>query len=86
VAVNPGVLAQRTGASLFGMLKIDDEEQRMSFKMSCTYCHQVGTGGFRTPEQPVDWLFCYTYNALVPHAKLMKSTEALWTKVLPKFM
>jgi hypothetical protein len=23
--------------------------------------------------------------ALVPHAKLMKSTEALWTKVLPKF-
>jgi alkanesulfonate monooxygenase SsuD/methylene tetrahydromethanopterin reductase-like flavin-dependent oxidoreductase (luciferase family) len=37
-------------------------------------------------RQPVDWLFCYTYNALVPHAKLMKSTEALWTKVLPKFM
>ena len=36
-------------------------------------------------HQPVDWLFCYTYNALVPHAKLMKSTEALWTKVLPKF-
>jgi hypothetical protein len=37
-------------------------------------------------RQPVDWLFCYTYNALVPHGKLMKSTEALWTKVLPKFM
>ena len=37
-------------------------------------------------RQPVDWLFCYTYNALVPHDKLMKSTEALWTKVLPKFM
>jgi alkanesulfonate monooxygenase SsuD/methylene tetrahydromethanopterin reductase-like flavin-dependent oxidoreductase (luciferase family) len=37
-------------------------------------------------RQPVDWLFCYTYNALVPHNKLMKSTEALWTKVLPKFM
>jgi hypothetical protein len=37
-------------------------------------------------RQPVDWLFCYTYNALVPHSKLMKSTEALWTKVLPKFM
>jgi len=31
-------------------------------------------------------LFCYTYNALVPHSKLMKSTEALWTKVLPNFM
>ena len=39
------LLAQRTGASLFGMLKIEDEEQRMSFKMSCTYCHQVGTLG-----------------------------------------
>jgi alkanesulfonate monooxygenase SsuD/methylene tetrahydromethanopterin reductase-like flavin-dependent oxidoreductase (luciferase family) len=37
-------------------------------------------------RQPVDWLFCYTYNALVPHSKLMKSTEALWTKVLPRFM
>jgi hypothetical protein len=37
-------------------------------------------------RQPVDWLFCYTYNALVPHGRLMKSTEALWTKVLPKFM
>jgi hypothetical protein len=37
-------------------------------------------------RQPVDWLFCYTYNALVPHGKLMTSTEALWTKVLPKFM
>jgi hypothetical protein len=37
-------------------------------------------------RQPVDWLFCYTYNALVPHSKLMTSTEALWTKVLPKFM
>ena len=23
--------------------------------MSCTYCHQVGTLGFRTPEEPVDW-------------------------------
>ena len=32
-------------------------------------------------RQPVDWLFCYTYNALVPHKTLMKSTEAFWTKV-----
>jgi alkanesulfonate monooxygenase SsuD/methylene tetrahydromethanopterin reductase-like flavin-dependent oxidoreductase (luciferase family) len=37
-------------------------------------------------RQPVDWLFCYTYNALAPHGKLMRSTEALWTKVLPKFI
>ena len=36
-------------------------------------------------RQPVDWLFCYTYNALVPHNTLMKSTEAFWTKVMPRF-
>jgi alkanesulfonate monooxygenase SsuD/methylene tetrahydromethanopterin reductase-like flavin-dependent oxidoreductase (luciferase family) len=36
-------------------------------------------------RQPVDWLFCYTYNALVPHQTLMKSTEAFWTKVMPRF-
>jgi hypothetical protein len=47
--------AQRTGTSLFGEMKWDNEEHRMSFKMSCTYCHQVGTSGFRTPEEPVDW-------------------------------
>ncbi|MCH8979724.1 MAG: carboxypeptidase regulatory-like domain-containing protein [Armatimonadetes bacterium] len=49
------LLLQRTGTSLFGELKIEDEAQRMSFKMSCTYCHQLGTWGFRTPEEPVDW-------------------------------
>ncbi len=49
------LLRQRTGASLFGELKFNNEEHRMSFKMSCTYCHQVGTEGFRTPEEPVDW-------------------------------
>ena len=21
----------------------------------CVYCHQVGTEGFRSPEEPVDW-------------------------------
>ncbi len=49
------LLRQRTGASLFGELKFENEDHRMSFKMSCTYCHQVGTEGFRTPEEPVDW-------------------------------
>jgi len=33
---------------------------------------------------PLDWLFCYTYNSLVPHAVLMKSIERLWTEVLPR--
>jgi alkanesulfonate monooxygenase SsuD/methylene tetrahydromethanopterin reductase-like flavin-dependent oxidoreductase (luciferase family) len=33
---------------------------------------------------PVDWLFCYTYNSLVPHAVLMKSIERFWTEVMPR--
>jgi alkanesulfonate monooxygenase SsuD/methylene tetrahydromethanopterin reductase-like flavin-dependent oxidoreductase (luciferase family) len=33
---------------------------------------------------PVDWIFCYTYNGLVPHAVLMKSIERFWTQVLPR--
>ena len=33
---------------------------------------------------PVDWLFCYTYNSLVPHAMLMKSIERFWTEVMPR--
>ncbi len=36
-------------------------------------------------RQKVDWLFCYTYNGLIPHAKLMKSIELFWTKVVPRF-
>ena len=36
-------------------------------------------------RQPVDWVFCYTYNSLVPHPVLMKSIEAFWTKVMPRF-
>jgi alkanesulfonate monooxygenase SsuD/methylene tetrahydromethanopterin reductase-like flavin-dependent oxidoreductase (luciferase family) len=36
-------------------------------------------------RQQVDWLFCYTYNALAPHAVLMKSIERFWTQVMPRF-
>ena len=36
-------------------------------------------------RQTVDWLFCYTYNGLIPHAKLMKSIETFATKVMPRF-
>lgn len=67
------LLSQRTGASLYSMLNIEDEEQRMTFKMSCTYCHQVGTYGFRTPEKPVDWEVMITrmdgFGALHPQLK-----------------
>jgi alkanesulfonate monooxygenase SsuD/methylene tetrahydromethanopterin reductase-like flavin-dependent oxidoreductase (luciferase family) len=34
---------------------------------------------------PVQWLFAWQYNGLVPHAKLMRSLELFATKVLPRF-
>jgi alkanesulfonate monooxygenase SsuD/methylene tetrahydromethanopterin reductase-like flavin-dependent oxidoreductase (luciferase family) len=36
-------------------------------------------------RQAVDWVFCYTYNGLIPHGKLMRSIEAFATKVMPRF-
>jgi alkanesulfonate monooxygenase SsuD/methylene tetrahydromethanopterin reductase-like flavin-dependent oxidoreductase (luciferase family) len=36
-------------------------------------------------RQNVDWVFCYTYNSLIPHAVLMKSIEQFWTRVMPRF-
>ena len=46
---------QRTADSALGMLKWEDQRDRDNFKNMCTYCHQVGTLGFRSPEEPVDW-------------------------------
>ena len=37
------------------MLKFDNKRDKLNFKMMCSYCHQLGTIGFRTPEMPVDW-------------------------------
>ena len=33
---------------------------------------------------PAQWLFAWTYNQLIPHAKLMSSIETFYTKVLPR--
>ncbi len=33
---------------------------------------------------PVRWLFAWTYNALIPHEKLMRSIELFATQVLPR--
>jgi alkanesulfonate monooxygenase SsuD/methylene tetrahydromethanopterin reductase-like flavin-dependent oxidoreductase (luciferase family) len=33
---------------------------------------------------PIDWIFGWTHNTLVPHAKLMRSIELFTTKVLPR--
>ena len=42
---------QRPASSAFSMLKFDDPRDRMNFKMMCSYCHQIGSLGFRTPER-----------------------------------
>ncbi len=34
---------------------------------------------------PVQWLFAWQYNGLVPHAKIMRSLELFQTKVMPRF-
>ncbi|MFK7820234.1 MAG: SMP-30/gluconolactonase/LRE family protein [Planctomycetaceae bacterium] len=46
---------QRPASSAFSMLKFDDPRDKLNFKMMCSYCHQVGSMGFRRPEEPVDW-------------------------------
>ncbi len=33
---------------------------------------------------PMQWLFAWTYNGLIPHDKLMRSIESFYTKVLPR--
>ena len=47
--------SQRRGSDLIDFVKFDSEEDKRNFKMSCAYCHQIGTIGFRSPEEPVDW-------------------------------
>ena len=47
-----------------------------------TVCRQLET---LLERLPVDWLFCWTYNALVPHEVLMRSIERFYSEVLPRF-
>lgn len=65
--------AQRPATSAFDRLKFDNMRDKLNFKMMCSYCHQIGTKGFRTPEQPVDWETMITrmdgYGGLYPHTK-----------------
>ena len=46
---------QRPANTLLDLLEFDNEADANNFRMMCTYCHQVGTLGFRSPEEPVDW-------------------------------
>ena len=54
-AVGEELELQRPANSAFSMLAFDNSRDKLNFKMMCSYCHQVGTLGFRTPEKPVDW-------------------------------
>ena len=53
-AVGKELELQRPADSAFSMLEFDNPRDKLNFKMMCSYCHQVGTLGFRTPEKPVD--------------------------------
>lgn len=65
--------AQRPANDAFGQLKFDSPRDRLNFKMMCSYCHQIGTSGFRTPEEPVDWETMIRrmdgFGGLYPHTK-----------------
>ena len=72
-AVGEELELQRPANSAFSMLKFDNPRDRMNFKMMCSYCHQVGSLGFRTPEKPVDWETMIRrmdgFGGLYPHTK-----------------
>jgi len=46
---------QRTADSGFDMLKWTSKKDKENYKMMCSYCHQTGSKGWRSPELPVDW-------------------------------
>ncbi len=47
--------AQRPSVDRINHVKFDNPQDRFTFRMTCGYCHQVGSEGFRAPEQLVDW-------------------------------
>ena len=48
-AVGDELEVQRPANSAFSMLAFDNPRDKLNFKMNCSYCHQIGTVGFRTP-------------------------------------
>ncbi|MGB0581737.1 MAG: virginiamycin B lyase family protein [Limisphaerales bacterium] len=72
---------QRPANSGFSMLKFDNMRDKLNFKMMCSYCHQIGTVPFRTPEQPVDWETMLRrmdgFGGLYPHTQ---------EKIIPKLI
>ena len=88
---------QRTANSGFGMLKWDSMKDKENYKMMCTYCHQTGSKGWRSPELPVDWntmitrmdgfggLYKHTQQTLVKRLVATYSDEAVakWSPFVP---
>ena len=88
---------QRTANSGFGMLKWDSMKDKENYKMMCSYCHQTGSKGWRSPELPVDWhtmitrmdgfggLYKHTQQTLVKRLVATYSDEAVakWSPFVP---
>ena len=47
-----------------------------------TVCRQLEAAASRVP---LDWLFCWMFNGMIPHEKLMRTIELFATQVLPRF-
>ena len=87
---------QRPASSAFSMLSFDNPRDKLNFKMMCSYCHQIGTLGFRTPEEPVDWetmlrrmdgfggLYPHTRETIIP--RLMNTYKDDAVKKWPAFV
>jgi streptogramin lyase len=64
---------QRPANDLLDLMAWENEADALNFKMMCAYCHQVGTLGFRSPEEPVDWEVMLTrmdgYRGLYKHTQ-----------------
>ena len=96
-AVGEELEVQRPANSAFNMLAFDNPRDKLNFKMMCSYCHQVGTLGFRTPEKPVDWetmlrrmdgfggLYPHTRNTIIPRLMNTYKDDAVdkWPTFVP---
>ena len=88
---------QRPAVDLISFLNWEDEKDSLNFKMMCAYCHQVGTLGFRSPEEPVDWevmltrmdgfqgLYKHTQDTLVDRVvnAFGREAEKTWPEYVP---
>ncbi len=89
---------QRPANTLLDLLEFDNEKDANNFRMMCTYCHQVGTLGFRSPEEPVDWevmltrmdgfqgLYKHTQETLVDRVVSVygRDAEDKWPEYVPE--